>query len=61
MKVVTVNNSKFKGYNRLKVRPYHKIQMMVLKEENNSYDPQALIVKMLTIGSIPKTFHDIVT
>lgn len=61
MKVIHVTDSTIKGYHIFKVTPYPTIQMLVEKDEGNSYDPHAMVIKVPDLKNIPVELHDRVT
>ena len=61
MKVITIENSSIKGYHVFKIRPHNDIEMIVTEDNENSYDPYAMVVQMPEEGSIPKELLEDVT
>ena len=61
MKTLVVKSSQVKGYHIFKVRPHPEVAMEVKLEENNSYDPTAMMVLMPTLEYIPSELHNLVT
>ena len=61
MKVIRVTDSTVKGYHVFKVTPHPAIPMFVKKDEGNSYDPNAMVVKVPDLKEIPAELHDVVT
>lgn len=61
MKTLTIIKSNIKGYHSFKIRPHCDIEMDVVVEEDNSYDPYAMAVNMPLIQEIHPRYHDVVT
>ena len=53
---ILIENSHIKGYHIYRVCPHKDIIMRVQKEEDNSYDPNSMIVEMPPLKDIPFSF-----
>ena len=61
MRTVSIIKSNIKGYHSFKIRPHSAIEMDVVLEEGNSYDPFAMAVKMPMLHDIHPQLHEEVT
>ena len=59
MKILHIENSSIRGYHFFKRRPHAAIEMLLEKEEDNSYDVNAMVIKMLDLIQIDKQYLDI--
>ena len=54
MKILHIETSSIRGYHFFKRRPHTAIEMLLEKEEDNSYDVNAMVIKMLDLTQIEK-------
>ena len=59
MKILHIENSAIRGYHFFKRRPHTAIEMLLEKEEDNSYDVNAMVIKMPDLIQIDKQYLDI--
>ena len=52
MKLILKNNA-IKGYHTFKITPLIEMTMIVIREEENEFDPYAMVVKIPEIDHIP--------
>ena len=58
MKILHIENSSIRGYHISKRRPHTAIEMLLEKEEDNSYDVNAMVNKMPDMIQIDKQYLD---
>ena len=61
MKLLQVTNSSIKGYHVFKIKPHWAIKMLVVPENDNKYDGNAMIIKMPMLNDIDEGFRDEIT
>ena len=59
MKILHIENSSIRGYHFSKRRPHTEIEVLLDKEEDNSHDVNAMVIKMLDLIQIDKQYLDI--
>ena len=59
MKILHIENSSIRGYHFFKRRPHTAIDMLLEKGENNSYDVNAMVIKMPYLIQIDQQYLDI--
>ena len=59
MKILHIENSSIRGYHFFKRRPHAAIEMLLQKEEDNSYDVNTMVIKILDLIQIDKQYLDI--
>ena len=59
MKILHIENSSITGYHFFKRRPHAAIEMLLQKEEGNSYDINTMVIKILDLIQIDKQYLDI--
>ena len=59
MKILHIENTAIRGHHFFKRRPHTATEMLLEKEEDNSYDVNAMVIKMPDLIQIDKQYLDI--
>ena len=59
--MLKITNSNVKGYHNFKIRPHPDIKMYVQRDDDNTYDKNAMKIVMPELMDIPSELHEAVT
>ena len=51
--MIVLRNSCIKGYHIFQIKPHPEIKMLVQNEDDNKYDPFAMLIRMTELINIP--------